>query len=276
MFAECKNIIGIDFTEFISDEVTNMEYMFYNCKNLKYLNLLSFKTKRKSNMNFMFGGIDHNQTFDLSSFDDIKNKLNIFNIDDNDIWSLNYNNMNKEISDVKIDESYKIVFIGESGVGAKTGLINRIMENNFSYDRSATPSATYYQKKVILKNGKFINLDLWDTPGQEKYRDLTKIFMANSTCVILGFDLTNERTLFEIKQYWYLTAKNCSGAHLMYLIGNKIDKDSERAVYEEEARNFEEKEDLRYFEISCKTGEGIPSFFNDLISQIVKIKNSSK
>ena len=71
--------------------------------------------------------------------------------------------MYKKISGVKIDETneevYKIVFIGESGIGAKTGLINRIMENNFSYDRSATPSATYYQKKVILKNGKFINLD---------------------------------------------------------------------------------------------------------------------
>ena len=102
-------------------------------------------------MNFMFGGIDHNQTFDLSSFDDIKNKLNIFNIDGNDIWSLNYNNMNKEISDVKIDETseevYKIVFIGECGVGAKTCLINRIIENNFSYDSSATSS--HFAKKKL-------------------------------------------------------------------------------------------------------------------------------
>ena len=171
MFAECKNIIGIDFTQFISDKVMNMKYMFYNCKNLKYLNLLSFKTKKNSNMDYMLSRIDDNQTFDLSSFDDIKNKLNIFNIDDNDIWSLNYNNMNKEISDVKIDETneevYKIVFLGEIAVGAKTGLINRIMKNNFSYDKSATPSARFYHKKVILKNGKFINLKLWDIAGQE-------------------------------------------------------------------------------------------------------------
>ena len=232
-------------------------------------------------MNFMFGEINHNQTFDLSAFDDIKNKLNIFNIFNiDDIWSLNYKNMYKKISDVKIDETnkevYKIVFLGEIGVGAKTGLINRIMKNNFSYDRIAITAPHYYRKKVKLTNGKFINLDLWDTPGQEKYRNVIKNFISNSTCVILGFDLTYERTLFEIKQYWYLTAKNCSDAQLIYLIGNKIDEYLERKISEEEARTFAKENNLRYFEISCKTGEGIPSFFNDLISQIVNIKNSSK
>ena len=185
MFAECKNIIGIDFTSFISDDVINMEYMFYNCKNLKYLNLLSFKPKKESNMNYMFCGINRNKTFDLSSFDNIKNKSNIFKMDD--IWSLNFNNINKEISEVNIEEvekEYKIVFIGESGVGAKTCLINRIMYNHFEDNIITTTTSTFYQKKVILKNGKFIRLDLWDTPGQEIYRSLVKIFLANSTCII--------------------------------------------------------------------------------------------
>ena len=166
--------------------------MFYNCKNLKYLNLLSFKPKKEINMNYMFCGINHNKTFDLSSFDNIKNKSNIFKMDD--IWSLNFNNINKEISEVnteeEVEKEYKIVFIGESGVGAKTCLINRIMYNHFEDNIITTTTSTFYQKKVILKNGKFISLTIWDTAGQEVYRFLVKIFISNSTCLILGFDLT--------------------------------------------------------------------------------------
>ena len=250
--------------------------MFYNCKNLKYLNLLSFKPKKESNMNYMFCGINRNKTFDLSSFDNIKNKSNIFKIDDNDIRSLNCNNINKEISEVnteeEVEKEYKIVFIGESGVGAKTCLINRIMYNNdFLSNIISTTTSTFYQKKVKLKNGKFIRLDLWDTPGQEIYRALVKIFLANSTCIILGFDITLKKTFFEIKNYWCLTAKKYSSTKLIYLIGNKVDKYLDREVDEEEARTFAKENNLRYFEISCKTGEGIPSFFNDLIAEIVKI-----
>ena len=124
----------------------------------------------------------------------------------------------------------------------------------------------------MLKNGKIIHLILFDIDAHEKERGLIKYFIKNSDCIILGFDVTLESTLFEIKNSWYFFVKECSNAKLIYLIGNKIDKYLDRKVSEEEARSFAKEKNLRYFEISCKTGEGIPSFFNDLIAEIVKIK----
>ena len=56
----------------------------------------------------------------------------------------------------------------------------------------------------------------------------------------------------------------------MYLIGNGIDIDK-RKVDKEKAKNFANENNLRYFETSCKTGEGIQEFYIDLINEIAKI-----
>ena len=57
---------------------------------------------------------------------------------------------------------------------------------------------------------------------------------------------------------------------MIYLIGNKIDL--EREVLEDEAKNFSKENNLRYFETSCKTGEGVQEFFKDLVTEISKIE----
>ena len=50
----------------------------------------------------------------------------------------------------------------------------------------------------------------------------------------------------------------------MYLIGNKIDLHTERKITEEKARNLANDLNLRYFETSCLTREGIYNFMYDL------------
>ena len=56
----------------------------------------------------------------------------------------------------------------------------------------------------------------------------------------------------------------------MYLIGNKIDLFMDRQINEEEARNLAKELNLRYFETSCLTGEGIHNFVYDLANEIIK------
>ena len=76
----------------------------------------------------------------------------------------------------------------------------------------------------------------------------------------------------DIKNSFYPKVKEYPNIKLIYLVGNKIDvEDEERKVDKEEALSFEKENNLRYFEISCKTGEGDQEFYNDLINEIVKI-----
>ena len=114
-----------------------------------------------------------------------------------------------------------------------------------------------------------IELELWDTIGQEKYRSLTKIFLANTDCFVLGFDITNKSSFDDVKN-WYSLAKESTDVNLMYLIGNKIDLFDRQQVTEDEAKKLAVEYNLRYFETSCLTGSGIQEFINDLANEIIR------
>ena len=67
MFADCENIIKIDFL-FNSYFVKNMKKMFYKCVNLKEINLLTFDFTNVKDMSYMFSDCENLVSLDLSSF----------------------------------------------------------------------------------------------------------------------------------------------------------------------------------------------------------------
>ena len=81
MFYGCKNLSDVDFSNFDTSSVTNMEYMFCACKGLTELDLSSFNTSKVTSMRAMFSersdydsllqGRYHEglEKLDLSSFD---------------------------------------------------------------------------------------------------------------------------------------------------------------------------------------------------------------
>ena len=102
----------------------------------------------------------------------------------------------------KYDYEYKIIFLGSCGIGAKTSLINRIVDNTFNYWTQSTSDANYSSIFFQTELG-IIKLNLWDTSGQEKYRALTKIFIKDCHCIILGYDITSQDSFNDIKKFWY-------------------------------------------------------------------------
>ena len=143
------------------------------------------------------------------------------------------------------------------------------MGEAFNYNTMSTLSGSCAIKKIQLENNKTIELELWDTPGHEAYRSLIKLFLANTDCFVLGFDVTNKNSFDEIK-FWYSLAKENTDVNLMYLIGNKIDLFDRREVSEDDAKKLAMEYNLRYFETSCLTGSGIQEFIKDLANEIIK------
>ena len=75
MFANCENIEKINLIDFKTDDIINMQYMFYGC-NIKEIDLLSFNTKNVINMNNMFEKCKNIKYLDISFFD-INNIIDI-------------------------------------------------------------------------------------------------------------------------------------------------------------------------------------------------------
>ena len=100
-------------------------------------------------------------------------------------------------------EICKVVLLGESSVG-KTCIITRFVDNEFDKEIISTTGASYANKTLKFKdyNNKEILFEIWDTAGQEKYRSLTQIFYKDASIAILVYDITNEESYNELKNYW--------------------------------------------------------------------------
>ena len=95
---------------------------------------------------------------------------------------------------------YKVMFLGETGTGAKTSLINRLIDKKFDTKNESTicPNSAY----IFIQNDLgIIKLELWDTPGGKKFRKLNKLFIKGSHCIVLGYDITNQSTFNEINYH---------------------------------------------------------------------------
>ena len=221
----------------------------------------------------LFADVNNFKFFSIS----VKNDINIqifindlrTTLEQNRINKIN-NGINEIIIGNPSKEDYKIVLIGDSGVGSKTSLMNRIVTGQFDDNIPSTKAPSYASKSIQLKNDKTIKLDMWDTGGEEQYRSLIKFFLIDADCIIMGYDVTNPNSFESIKSFWYNYSKENSVTDLIYLIGNKIDLYEDRIVEEKEALQYCEENNLRYFEISCLFDRGIEKLIDDLSDQLVK------
>ena len=117
----------------------------------------------------------------------------------------------------------KVVLLGESGVG-KTSIISRFIDDAFEEGSETTTGASYAGKNMVFKDyqNQVVNFEIWDTAGQEKYRALTQIFYKDASIAILVYDITNEESFEEIKNYWYDQVKESAprdiGMFIYYFI----------------------------------------------------------
>ena len=162
------------------------------------------------------------------------------------------------------DEKIKIILIGESGVG-KTNLINVSAGKGFNPNEQTTLQSSYQLKKLEV-NGIIFNLSIWDTIGQERLRNLTKIFFKNSKIAILVYDITN-RDSFKELNYWEKTIKEMTDENIVLgVAGNKKDLYINEAVSEEEGENYAKSINAKFKLTSAKSDiQGFEEFLKELL-----------
>ena len=136
----------------------------------------------------------------------------------------NQKNFDKLMSKKEEELTYKIVLLGDVFVG-KTSIIKNLQESN-KQDSSYEPTIglAFTQKSIYLDNKKKINLQLWDTSGQEIYRDLMSVYYRDSHAAILVYDHSNKKSLDALK-YWIseLNERIDTDNIIMKIAGNKFD-----------------------------------------------------
>ena len=163
-------------------------------------------------------------------------------------------------------DSVKVTLLGNSGVG-KTCIIYRFTNNDFKEGTMTTRGADYSQKSVTIKN-QTINLDLWDTAGQENYRSLGRHFYKDSLIVILVYDITNRESFEDLKTIWYNDLKRYGEKYsVLAVVGNKSDLYENEVVNDKEGEKFAEEKNAEFMLVSAKTGNNVNNLFNVLVNK---------
>jgi len=69
------------------------------------------------------------------------------------------------------DHLFKILIIGESGVG-KTAIMQRLCEDTYDNVYISTVGVDF-KPKILNIRGKVVKMQIWDTAGQERFRNIT-------------------------------------------------------------------------------------------------------
>ncbi|CAL2256921.1 unnamed protein product [Prunus armeniaca] len=110
-----------------------------------------------------------------------------------------------------------------------------------------------------------------NSAGQERFRTLTSSYYRGAQGIIMVYDVTRRETFTNLCDVWakeielYSTNQDC----IKMLVGNKVDKESDRVVTKKEGINFARESGCLFIECSAKTRVNVQQCFEELVLKIL-------
>ncbi|GBP24388.1 Ras-related protein Rab-8A [Eumeta japonica] len=142
------------------------------------------------------------------------------------------------------DYLFKLLLIGDSGVGID------------------------FKIRTIDLDGKKVKLQIWDTAGQERFRTITTAYYRGSMGIMLVYDVTNEKSFENIKNWIRNIEENASADVEKMILGNKCDLASKRQVSRERGEQLAIEYQIKFVETSAKDSVNVEDAFYTLARDI--------
>ena len=172
-------------------------------------------------------------------------------------------------SNVKEKYKFKVVVVGDSGVG-KTNLIHRFISDTFSSDTKATVGVEFLSKAFLINNEVF-KIEIWDTAGQERYKSMTAAYYKGAMGALIVYDVTSESS-FESVERWLSEIKQIANKSIcIEIIGNKSDLSEERKVSSETATAKAQQLNAAFMETSALNASNVKEAFYEMLKAMYKL-----
>eukprot|EP01083_Nonionella_stella_P112320 330286_1 len=172
------------------------------------------------------------------------------------------------------DYSFKIVIIGDSGVG-KSSVLLRFADGSWKDNYAATIGVDFRFKTIKIEN-KIVKLKIWDTAGHERFRSISSSYFRGCDGAILCYDICNKKSfqniMVHLQELQAKSEKNCA----KILIGNKVDMETSREVDRDDAVVASISLHIPFFEISAKSNENIRNAFTKLVMECIANSNEEE
>jgi small GTP-binding protein len=172
------------------------------------------------------------------------------------------------------DYRFKVVVIGAAGSG-KTAIVDQLLTGQFTDQTKTTIGVDYRPYRTEFKQH-VIQLELWDTAGQETYKAVAKSYFRSAIGCFIVFDTTSRSTFDEL-QFWLSQFRLLADSNaVILLIGNKVDLEENREVPTEMAEQFAKDHLLEYLETSAVTAQNVKEAFERVSRQIFDLVQDGK
>ncbi len=166
------------------------------------------------------------------------------------------------------DHTFKILLVGDSGVG-KSSLLLRFATGDF--EELSSTIGVDFKSKVVDVGGKRVKLTVWDTTGQERFRTLTSSYYRGAHGIVYVFDVTRRETFESLGEIWMneVSMYSTIADSIKMVVANKTDLNSQREVPKEECVSFAKKHGCIFAETSARQNLAVEQAFEELVIKML-------
>jgi small GTP-binding protein len=164
---------------------------------------------------------------------------------------------------------FKLVLLGDTSVG-KSSIVIRFVKNQFSEFQESTIGAAFLTQTVPV-NDCTVKFEIWDTAGQERYHSLAPMYYRGAAAAIVVYDVTSQDTFQRAKSWVKELQRQGSPDVVIALAGNKVDRQDEREVSSDDAKQYADDNNIAIFiETSAKSNLNIRELFIAVAKKLPK------
>ena len=164
------------------------------------------------------------------------------------------------------DYLFKIFLIGNSGVG-KSCLLHRFAADTFMETNTSRKEVDFKIRTVEL-DGKSIALQIWDAPGQERFRGLYSALYRRVQGFIVVYDVTNFESFNDVKMWLQEIDRYGNEDVNKLLVGNKCDLTDRKVVDYTSAKEYADQLGIPFLETSAKNATNVEQAFMTMAAEI--------
>ena len=193
--------------------------------------------------------------------------------------------LNKEVKSknyASYTDKFNIIMMGEEGVG-KTDILKNLSKKKYNKFKNIYIDNNYEKNSNLIKQN--INQDILEKISLEynsedknflikiwNYCYIINDFMKKADAFIIVYSVKDKNSFNNIER-WITEAKNKTSSKKIqfFIIGNNCDEINERQVGIDEIKQFVEKDNYKFFEISSTNKEDLEESFNEIFSDVINI-----
>ena len=177
----------------------------------------------------------------------------------------------------KFDYVLKLVIIGKASIGKSIFLKRlRLSNEDFKFQKNyfnyIQTIGVEFMNKVLKFNNHIFKLQKWDTSGDERYRNIIKVYFKGCSVFCLFYD-AYDRDSFEIAKNYYKEIIKISKDIICILVRSKYElalkEGNKDYVSDEEVLEFADKNKILFSHISLyeKYETGIIKLINLILNK---------